>query len=325
MPLPKRARLLPALAAATGLLAALALAQETIRVKVRLVHVLANVKDAAGAPVGGLQSGDFSITDNGVPQEIALFERMTSQPLSVALLIDTSGSTAKDLKFELDASAQFLRTLIGEGNPKDSVSLWSFDYNVTQETAFTRRLDLLESRLRTIHGEAGTSLYDAIWWASHDLEKRDGRKVMILVTDGGNTTSSHDSHQALEAAQNADAVMFPVVVLPITNDAGRNRAGENILAFMAQNTGGRTFVPQFNHEVEKAFRDILSDLRTEYLLAFYPKDVPPSKDRFHKLQLRVREAGLQVSARTGYYDDSGGVSETPDARIRVDPVRPPKK
>ena len=119
--------------------------------------------------------------------------------------------------------------------------------------------------------------------------------------------------------------MFPVVVLPITNDAGRNRAGENILAFMAQNTGGRTFVPQLSHEVESAFREILSDLRTEYLLAFYPKDIPPSKDRFHKLQLRVRDAGLQVSARTGYYDDSGGATETPDARIRVDPVRPPKK
>jgi Ca-activated chloride channel family protein len=94
---------------------------------------------------------------------------------------------------------------------------------------------------------------------------------------------------------------------------------------MAQGTGGRAFVPQLTGELDRAFRDIITDLRTEYLLGFYPKDVPPSKDRFHKLQLRVREPGLQVSARTGYYDDAGGEADTTDPRIRVDPVRPPKK
>ncbi len=330
MPLPKPAspRLLkvaPALIAAAGLVATLAIAQETIHVQVRLVHILATVKDKAGQPIGGLQKSDFLISDNGVPQEISLFERQTSQPLSVALMIDTSGSTAKDLKFEIDSATRFMRALLGEGNPADSISLWSFDYNITQETGFTRRLDVLESKLRLIHGEAGTSLYDAIWYGAHDLESRQGRKVMVLVTDGGNTTGRRDSHEALEALHMADAVMFPIVVLPITNDAGRNRGGENVLSFMAQGTGGRSFVPQLSGELDRAFHDIISDLRTEYLLGFYPKDVPPSKERFHKLLYRLRDPGLQVSARTGYYDDSGAAPETPDARIRVDPVRPPKK
>src|SRR6185437_6921645 len=102
------------------------------------------------------------------------------------------------------------------------------------------------------------------------------------------------SHEALEALHMADAVMFPIVVLPITNDAGRNRGGENVLSFMAQGTGGRSFVPQLSGELDRAFHDIISDLRTEYLLGFYPKNVPPSKDRFHRLLYRLRDPGLQV-------------------------------
>ena len=106
---------------------------------------------------------------------------------------------------------------------------------------------------------------------------------MVIVTDGGNTTSYKDSHQALEAAQLADAVIYPVVVMPIVNDAGRNIGGENLLTFMAQGTGGRTFLPSLGAQLDKAFRDIISDLRTEYLLGYYPHNVPPTKNRFHTL------------------------------------------
>lgn len=203
--------------AAAALWAAVAVAQ--FKDEVRLVHVVATVKTRTGQLVGGLEKEDFLISDNGVPQEIKIFERQTDQPLSVALMIDTSGSTLKDLKFETDSAAKFVRALLSEGNPKDAVKLWGFDYDVHEETNFTHRLDLLESRLKTIHGTAGTSLYDAIWFAARDLEPRDGRKAMVIVTDGGNTTSYRDSHQALEAAQLADAVIYPVVVIPIVNNA----------------------------------------------------------------------------------------------------------
>jgi Ca-activated chloride channel family protein len=177
-------------------------------------------------------------------------------------------------------------------------------------------MDLIESRLKTIKGDAGTSLFDAIWFAAKDLEPREGRKVIVIVTDGGNTTSYRDSHQALEAAQLADAIIYPIVVLPIMNDAGRNIGGENVLTFMAQGTGGRAFVPSLGAQLDKAFRDIISELRTEYLLAYYPRNLPPTKNRFHKLEVGVKQPQLQVFARNGYYGDadaSAGSSSDPCA------------
>ena len=306
--------------AAAALCAAVAVAQ--FKVDVRLVHIVATVKDRTGKLQGGLQKEDFLVSDNGVPQEIKLFERQTDQPLSVALMIDTSGSTAKDLKFETDSAAKFVKALLAEGNPKDALSLWSFDYDVHQETNFTHRMDLLESKLKTIHGDAGTSLYDAVWFASRELEPRNGRKALVIVTDGGNTTSFRDSHQALEAAQLADAVIYPVVVIPIVNDAGRNTGGENWLTFAAEGTGGRTFLPSLGTQLDKAFREIISDLRTEYLLGYYPRNVPPTKNRFHTLTVRAKSPELQVFARNGYYGDAeASIGTTSDPRVALEPVK----
>jgi signal transduction histidine kinase len=172
-----------------------------IRVNVNLVHALATVRNPSGDLVGGLGKGEFRVYDNGVPQEIAVFERQTNQPLSVALLIDTSGSTNKEMKYETDSATRFLHALLSEGNPDDAVALYTFNYAVTLQHNFTRNYGSLERVLRTLHGDAGTSLYDAIWLAAQDLELREGRKVMIIVTDGGETTSSKNSHQALQAAQ----------------------------------------------------------------------------------------------------------------------------
>src|SRR5205085_4280488 len=113
---------------AVALCAAALLAQQTvIRVNVNLVHVVATVKDPSGQLVGTLQKQDFEVYDNGSHQEIAVFERTTSQPLSVALLVDTSGSTAKELKYEGDSASRFLRALLSEGNGEDAVSLYTFN------------------------------------------------------------------------------------------------------------------------------------------------------------------------------------------------------
>ncbi len=296
------------------------------RADVRYVHIIATVKDRSGQLVGGLQKSDFAIADNDVPQEIATFERQTGQPLSIALMIDVSGSTAKDLKFETESAAKFVRALLAESNPKDTVSLWGFDYDVHVETGFTHRLDLIEAKLKTIHGDAGTSLFDAIFYAAKDLEPRDGRKVMVIVTDGGNTTSYRNSQQALEAAQLADSIIYPVVIMPITNDVGRNIAGENVLTFMAQGTGGRTFLPTLGAQLDKAFRDIISDLRTEYLLGYYPRQVPPTKNRFHSLKVTVTRPELQVFARNGYYGDADAMAASnPEAPVPLDTAKKSKR
>ncbi len=312
------------------LLAAALVAQETptFRADVRLVNVVATVRNQKGDLVGTLQKEDFDIRDNGAVQEIRYFGRQTDQPLSVALLIDTSGSTAKDLGYETSSAAKFLRALLSEGNPEDRVALYSFNYDIEQG-GFTRNYSSLERELKTLKGEAGTSLYDAVFYASQALEGRQGRKAIVIMTDGGDTTSTRDLKTALKAAQMADAVLYPIVVLPITNPAGRNTGGENALQFMAEGTGGRTFYPAVNDQLDKAFADIIRELRTQYVLGFYPAGVPISKDPFHRLEVRVKSGELRVSARNGYYGESeGGPSGPP--RISVSPERskrpePPKK
>ena len=275
-----------------------------IKVNVNLVRVLATVKDPAGEVVKALDKDDFELRDNGVQQRISVFEPQTAQPLSVALMVDASGSTAKDLKYEVDSVVRFLKALFAEGNPKDSVALYSFNYEVTVHNFFTHNASPLEHSLRLLQGEAGTSLYDAIFLGARDLESREGRKVMIIVTDGGDTTSRKDFHAALNAAQLADASIYPVLVVPITNDAGRNIGGEHALITMASGTGGRVFEPTLGAALDTAFADIINDLRTQYLLGYYPKDVPLTKDRFHRLQVRVRRPDLRVIARTGYYGEA---------------------
>ncbi len=178
-----------------------------------------------------------------LPQDIAVFERQTDQPLSVAILIDNSGSTAKDLKYETDSVSRFLRALLREGNPADAAALYSFNWEIVKQNGFTRNIPAVERSLRGLRGEAGTSLYDAILLASRDIEDRPGRKILVIVTDGGDTTSRTDFQRATEAAQLADAVIYPILVVPITNEAGRNVGGENALTTMAQRTGGRVFEP----------------------------------------------------------------------------------
>jgi len=288
-----------------------------IRVDVNLVRVVTTVKNPAGQLIGSLPKEDFTIYDNSVPQEIAVFERHTEQPLSVSLLIDISGSTAKDLKYEVDSITRFLHALFAEGNSKDAVALYSFNYQVIKHNHFTRNASSIEHSLHTLKAEAGTSLYDAIYLTAKDLEYRDGRRIMVIVTDGGDTTSSMDFHAALEAAQLADSVIYPILVVPIANDAGRNVGGENALTTLAAGTGGRVFVPTLGAELDKAFTDLIQDLRTQYLLAYYPKDVPLTKNRFHRLEVRVRNPQLRVLARNGYYGEAEASS--PSGRISVVP------
>jgi Ca-activated chloride channel homolog len=305
----------------------------TIRVNVRLVRILATVKDEAGALVGSLDKPAFSVADNGVPQEIAVFERQTDQPLSVAVLIDNSGSTAKDLKFETDSVSRFLRALLREGNPADAVALYSFNWEIVRQNSFTRNVNNVERSLRALHGEAGTSLYDAILLASRDIEDREGRKILVIVTDGGDTTSRSDFQRATEAAQLADAVIYPILIVPITNEAGRNVGGENALTTLALRTGGRVFQPTLGAETDRAFDQILRDLRTQYLIGFYPKSVPLTKERFHSLQVAVTGVPLRVVARSGYYGEAqqdtvtsyAGSATGPAGANSGETVRPPHK
>jgi Ca-activated chloride channel family protein len=318
------------------LLSALVLApaqdETTIRVDVRLVRILATVKDQTGALVGSLTKEDFQVGDNGTPQQISVFARQTDQPLSVALLIDNSGSTAKDLKYEVDSVNHFVKALLREGNPEDAVALYSFNWRIVQQNGFTRNLTSLDRSLRGLRGEAGTSLYDAILLASRDIQFRPGRKILVVVTDGGDTVSHTDFNRATEAAQLADAIIYPILVVPITNEAGRNVGGENALTTFAQRTGGRVFAPTLGAEMDRAFDQIIRDLRTQYLIGYYPKNTPLTTDRYHAIQVTVSNPDLRVVARSGYYGEAlqqgssayAGSSTGPAGASQDETVRPPK-
>jgi len=305
-----------------GAVSVLSAAQEppspTFKVAVRLVRMQVTVKDAYGRLVGGLEKDEFLVTENGVPQELALFERNTTQPLSVAILVDTSSSTAKDARYEFDSVMKFVKALFASGNPGDAAALYSFNDEVTLQSSFTRNPRRIESRLRALKSGGATAVYDAIYLAAMESMDRDGRHVIVVVSDGGDTVSRTNFQQALEALHAANAVLYPVLVVPVPVEAGRNLRGENSLTTLASWTGGKLFLPTLGDSVDRAFEEILRDLRTQYLLGYYPKNVPLSKDRFHKVQVTTRRGDLLVSARNGYFGDA--IDEP--AR---DPLRGPKQ
>ena len=281
---------------------AIVFAQKSVfKVDVRLVRLLATVKDPNGQLIGSLNKEDFTIFDSGIRQEVALFEHHTEQPLSIALLVDASGSVAIKTKQEMDSVARFLKKLFGEGNTGDAVALYSFNQDVNLQTSFTRRMARLEKELKDIKADSGTSLYDAIYFASQALEDREGRRVLIIVSDGADTTSGKPFHEAVQSADAADAVIYGVMVVPVTSDAGRHVAGENALISLATSTGGRVLAASMNESLDAAFGEILRDLRTQYLLGYYPKNLPYSKERFRRIELKLSRPDLHVQTRSGYY------------------------
>jgi Ca-activated chloride channel homolog len=271
-------------------------------IKVNLVRLLVSARDATGAVVSNLNKEDFHLADSGVPQEITVFERNTSLPLSVAILIDTSGSTRIDLHYEVDSVLRFVPALLGAGNPDDVFAVFSFNWHTSLEVDYSRSQKRAARVLRTLQGEGGTSLYDAVYLASDTLYGRAGRHVIVIVTDGGDTTSYKKYEDALAAAQHADASLYPVVVVPIAADAGRNTGGEHALATLAASTGGRIFYPEGFTHLDQAFTEIIRDLRTQYLLGYYPKEVRQEPRRFHPVTVGAHDNRIKISSRTGYYE-----------------------
>ncbi len=274
----------------------------TFSVKVNLVRLLVSVRDRAGILRTNLNKQDFQVLDSSVPQDIAVFERNTSLPLSVAILIDTSGSTQIDLHYEVDSVLKFIPTLLNAGNPDDTFALISFNWETNLQADFSRNARRAERVLHSLHGEGGTSLYDAIYGASDLLRGREGRHVIVVVTDGGDTTSYKHYEDAVQAAQRADVVMYPIVVIPIESDAGRNTGGEHALATLAAATGGRIFNPGGFDQLDEAFADVLQELRTQYMIGYYPRAVREQPRLFHSVKVQVTDPSFHVSARTGYYE-----------------------
>lgn len=279
--------------------------------EVKLVRLAVTVRDEAGALVGGLPQDAFRIFDSGVPQQVAVFEKSTLRPLSVAILLDASGSTARVLPESVAAVRAFCQALWREGNPEDVAALYAFNHEVTQMVPFTRRRERLEDGLKRIRPEAGTSLYDAMQFASLDLMAREGRRVIVLVTDGSDTTSATTLPEATRTAQRAEVSVFPILLVPIQSQAGYNVGGENALTIIATRTGGQVQLASRGAELSRAFTRILEDLRTQYLLGYYPRSLPPSPGGFREVRVEIvapAERKLRAVTRSGYYEEARGPS-----------------
>lgn len=288
------------------LLACAAAAQEagevTFSSDVSLVNVLVTVKDKTGVPIGGLDAKSFTILDNDEPRDIRVFERRTDRPLSIVMLVDASLSTGILLEYEKSSGKRFAANLFGEGShPDDRMAVMKFSEGVDLLADFTRSERTIGKGLARLKPQTGTSLYDGVLLASEELENRAGRHVIILITDGGDTTSYSTYTQALEAAHTADAVIYALTVLPVKADAGRNVGGERTLELLARNTGGASFVEAGEEALNRAFDEILENLRTQYLLGYYPPEHTDPQTRFRRIEVQVDRPEAEVLARAGYY------------------------
>lgn len=273
----------------------------SIRAEVSLVSVLASVLDANGHPATGLTSDQFEIYEEGVKQKIAVFEPETQQPLDLTLMIDSSLSEVKELDFEADAASRFIQKLV---RPGDRLALFEFADAVTQIAPFSADVPMLQSALKRITPGDGTALYDAVYLGAQALGRAPGgrRKVIVLVTDAGETTSRADFETARRAALRADALLYTIVVRAVKNESGRNTAGEHALETIADSTGGATYFPDTIGELGAMFDRINQELRTQYRLAYYPDPRPPAGE-YRTLEVRVK-CDCKVRSRKAYY--SGG-------------------
>ena len=299
----------PGLWAAAGICAVLATApsalaaqETTFHVDVKLVNIFVNVTDRNGAIVGGLTRDDFAVFEDGRPQQIAIFERQSEVPLNLTLAIDTSGSVQKDMSEEEAAAKKFARDIL---RPQDQMSVLQFATTVRQLTPFTNKLSVIDHGLGELRGDWATALYDAICLGSERLGKREGRKVLVVVSDGDDTAKSSTYPQALEAALRNEVMIYSLIDVPIEASAGRDTGGEHVLITLAGQTGGKHFYVD-EGGLDKAFAQVSDDLRTQYLIGYYPRHQVPGTD-FHRVTVTIPRAApeeFNIRNKAGYYGDS---------------------
>lgn len=277
----------------------------TIKVQSRLVNVALNVVDAKGAPVGGLEQKDFEIAEDGKTQKIAIFEKESATPLSIVLAIDASESVLRNEGLEKSAARKFVKALLRE---QDELDLMDFSDTVREIVSFTNQPKQIDAGLNRLqHGDA-TALYDAIYLAGQRLQSTSPangrRRVIVLITDGADTTKGSRYEQALEQAQRAGAMVYSIIIVPVYADAGRNTGGEHALIQMAEDTGGKFYYVEDKQDLEPAFQHVSDDLRTQYLLGYYAPE-RARDDSFRRIRIRLNDpaarAQYDLRYRTGYY------------------------
>ncbi|MGC0775263.1 MAG: VWA domain-containing protein [Candidatus Acidiferrum sp.] len=288
---------------------------------VNLVDVLFTVLNRRNKLVPDLQKEDFKVFDEKLPQDIRYFSKQTDLPLRIGMLVDTSNSIRDRIKFEQDASINFLFSVLRRG--RDEAFVMTFDDEPQVVQPFTGDAGLLRDQILQTRAGGGTAVYDAIYEACQNQLSHPPRppgdqpdvvrRVMILISDGEDNLSNHTRSEAIEMAQRTSVVIYTIststqwIQLSQTDpDKLANRKthlteGDKILQDLADETGGRAFFPYHVDDLDQSFQDIGDELRNQYSIAYIPTNYVLD-GRYHRIRIEVPDhKGYQVRARRGYF------------------------
>jgi len=278
---------------------------------VKVVNVLATVRNKTGALVGNLSQDDFWLSEDGRPQTIRYFARESDLPLTVGLMVDTSGSQGRVLNDERGASMRFLEEVVREN--KDQVFIMQFDSAVRISQALTSSVGQLAEALAYVDTETnrqlriqnggGTLLYDAVAKASNEVMKqRTGRKALIVLSDGVDFGSYGSLEDAVDAAQRADTLIYSILYSDpgFYGLFGGGHDGRRVLQRMSDQSGGSFFEVSKKQTVDRIFEILQEELRSQYSLG-YVSDKPAGISEFRAIQLTAKQKGLAVQARRQYW------------------------
>src|SRR6201987_5816996 len=325
-------RLLPALLVASLFLAVIVLAQqpsqqsdkdqkpgETVKVNVNVVQLFFNVKDKHGALIPNLTKDDFEIAEDGKSQTIKYFTAESNLPLTIGMMIDSSGSQRNVIDMEKEVGGAFLKQILTD---KDEAYVISFDITVDLLQDFTRDTHRLQAALNKAkvnvdytsggipgmgggpvptQNAPGTLLYDAVYLSAHDmLAKEVGRKAMILLTDGQDEGSRLKIRDAIEAAQKADAIVYVLLCADRGFYGGIGYSGEGDMRKLTEQTGGRVInVGNKFDKLRDAFDQNAAELRSQYNVG-YPPTNAKQDGSYRKLEIKNKQ-NYKIQARAGYY------------------------
>jgi VWFA-related protein len=299
--------------AATGLWGGSAAAQESIRVDVNLVNVAFSVRDASGKLVNDLTKDDFEVMEDAAPQKIAFFAKSVDVPLTLGLIVDASGSQEHFAKKHEQDLAVFLKDVLGL---RDRAFLVGFGNHIRLVSDFSRSGQEMMGAWKIYDKDTrrfpelgpkedrdlGTAFYDSIYYAvSEKLAKENGRRALLLFSDGEDNSSSHDMMTAIETAQSANVLIFAIRYTEKQHGklTARNQYGIRVMDRISRETGG-LHIDAEKIDPHTYFRQIAEELRTSYELGYYPTNAR-NDDTFHKVVVRPKPPGLAVRSKTGYF------------------------
>jgi len=300
-------------AAASLAIAQAGWAQKPIRVDVNLVNVGFTARNAQGALVDNLTKSDVELYEDAVPQKIEFFSKSTDLPLTLALIVDVSGSQDHFGKKHEKDQQVFLSEVLG---PKDRVFLVCFGNHLRLVSDYTNSPEAILERYREFDKgkkhfpelgpeedrDLGTAFYDSIYYSVVErLSQGEGRKAILMFSDGEDNSSSHNMMTTIEAAQ-AENVLFYAIRYTETKHArlnARNKYGISVMGRIAKETGGE-HIDAEKTDPHTYFRQIAEELRTSYELAYYPTN-KTKDDTFRKIVIKPKEEGVKIRTKTGYF------------------------